>query len=68
MKGEDGNWIYQFTLKSGNRAYYNPKTEEWSVEYGYAQLIEPTIQETIEILGYIKDTAMDAWGELFNGE
>jgi len=58
-------FVYQFTLKSGRRTYYSPKLNEWAIEVDYAQLIEPTIKETAEILNYIVETQMDAWGELF---
>lgn len=59
-------YIYQFTLKTGRRAFYSPKNDTWAIEIDYSQLVEPTIQETTEILQYIVQTAMDTWGEIFN--
>ena len=58
-------FVFQFALKSGRKAYYNPTTNEWGILYDYAQLLEPTIKETAEILNFIVETQMDAWGELF---
>jgi hypothetical protein len=62
---ETKGFIYQFTLKSGRRAYFCPKLNEWAIEVDYAQLITPTIRETAEILGYVVEVSMDAWGEVW---
>ena len=56
MKNE--RFVYKFTLRSGQRAYYNPTTKEWGkeprwpwpkVECDWSQLTTPTVQERTEI-------------------
>lgn len=66
MDSEHKGWQYQFTNKAGKRVYYNDKLNEWGIECDYARLVEPTIQETAEILQYIVETAMDSWGEVID--
>jgi hypothetical protein len=65
MNAKDAHWHYQFTSKGGKRIYYNCQENLWAVEIDYSALIEPTVQETAEILNFIVETQMDAWGELF---
>lgn len=65
MNAQDKHWHYQFTNKSGKRVYYNCQENLWGIECDYSALVEPTIKETAEILNYIVETQMDAWGELF---
>jgi hypothetical protein len=68
MNAQDKHWLYQFTNKAGKRVFYNCHDNEWGIECDYSALVEPTIKETAEILNFIVETQMDAWGELFGEE
>lgn len=61
-------FVYIFTLKSDRNVYYNSKDDSYAVEYDYAQLLEPSELEMMEILRHIAEVAMTAWGNLFSNK